>query len=115
MPDIVLDVAIPPSVNSTRKIDYWGHQKLKFWFADNDKRLVYNRQHKYEALIGRYEVIIQVSEEHIRKDLDNIAKAAIDYCVSRKMVRNDNPKWLRRVVVEIADVPDQCRITLRPI
>jgi len=114
MTDIVLDLTIPPSVNATRKIDYWGHQKQKFWFADNDKRLVFNGQHKFEPLMGRYEVLIQVSEKVMRKDLDNIVKASIDYCVSRQMVRGDGPKWLRRLVVEIADVPDGCRVTLRP-
>ena len=116
MTDTTLDLSLPPSVNTTRRIDYWGHQKAENWRKDNDKRLMANKQNKYQTITGAFEITIHIRRSIMRKDPDNILKALLDYCVSRSVVADDSPKYIEGIHVLWADdLPEQCRVTLRQI
>jgi len=116
MSDTVLDLTLPPSVNTTRRVDYWGHQKAENWRKDNDKRLMVNRQNKYETIVGAYEITIHIRRTTMRKDPDNILKCLLDYCVSRGAVSDDGPQHIESIHVLWADdLPEQCRVTIRPL
>lgn len=113
----VIDVPAPPSVNSTRKVDWRNHSKVTTWMKAADSFMLQRnaRGLKAQKIIGRYELLITISEAHTKIDLDNGLKVLIDYLRRIELVTNDSPKYLRRIVVEWGHAPVGCRVTVQEL
>lgn len=113
----VLDLPAPPSVNRTRRVDWSAQKQTATWKRTADAFMLQRnaRGAKLQKITGRYELLIALSEEHSRIDLDNGIKALIDYLRRIELVVDDSPKYLRRLVVEWchpAVAPEGCRVTI---
>jgi Holliday junction resolvase RusA-like endonuclease len=64
--------------------------------------------------VKRFELLIILSENHTRIDLDNGLKALIDYLRKIELIEDDSPKHMRRLVVEFGLAPFGCRVTVKP-
>jgi len=116
MPDIVLDLPLPPTVNAVRKINWASYPKYKQWREDADKTLMLYRQNKQSTIPGAYEILIEVGDTYLRGDLDNILKQLIDYCVSREFVSGDQKRYLRDIRMRfVTEIPEACRVTIRSL
>ena len=106
------DLPVPPSVNQTRKFDYWRAQKAVRWAAKADALLLAT---KYRPLhISQFELRITFSEDHSRMDLDNGLKCLIDYLRRIEAIVNDAPQNMRRLVVEWGEAPEGVRVQIIP-
>lgn len=114
-PDTMLDVPVPPSVNSTRRVNKAGLRELSQWKKRAGMMLIasgqFRRAHKG---LDRFEVTIVLCETLCRLDLDNTVKHAIDYLRELRIVTNDGPKQMRKVTIAWGLAPAGCRITVRP-
>lgn len=120
VPDIVLDLPAPPSVNRTRRVDWRGMGRFKGWTRNADALVLASRgrmvnPQRWAPPLMRFEVRIVMSEHHTKIDLDNGVKWLIDYLRRIEVIVDDGPKHMRRLVVEWGLAPEGCRITLRPI
>jgi hypothetical protein len=121
MVEIVLDLPVPPSVNKLRRGDTGvGARLRKAFYRRADMHIMAARGGTREPLpvrrlLGPYEAIIQINEKLSHADLDNHVKCLIDYAVNREFVPNDNPRYLRRLVVEWGCPINGARITLRSV
>jgi hypothetical protein len=61
---------------------------------------------------GRYQVTVTLDEKSRSADLDNGIKALLDYARRIELVRDDSPRYLRRLIVEWGEVRTGCRPTL---
>jgi len=114
-PDTVLDIGVPPSVNSTRRVNKAGLRELSQWKKRAGMMLIASGQYRRAAKgVTRFEVTITLCEILCRSDLDNVTKHAIDYLRELKIVTNDGPKQMRKVTIEWGLAPAGCRITVRP-
>jgi Holliday junction resolvase RusA-like endonuclease len=118
--DRVLTVDLPPplSVNKTRKINWAAKRKVDAWIEKADMQIMSRGGMRRigKPLAGSFEVTISFDETLVGLDLDNAPKLLIDYCRRLGLVRDDSPRYMRRVVLEWADnIPTGCRITLREI
>lgn len=115
-PDTVLDLPAPLSVNKTRKIDWASRPKFKAWrkTADDLLRIAWARGRKPPIIPGCFEAVIVLSESVSSIDIDNGIKSLLDYAKRIECIVDDSPKYLRRLVVEFGDVPEGCRLILRP-
>jgi len=109
---VTLDLPIPFSVNMVRRIDWSAHKKRKKWIELADALIMASRQNRQNAIIGPFEAHIMVSD-NTRTDLDNCVKVILDYCVRLKLVTDDSPDYLRKLVVEFGPV-EGSRIVLKP-
>lgn len=115
-PDIVLDVPVPPSVNRTRKIDFRAAALVEKWKADADAMLMLSGQYRAAKRVpigDRVELTIILDEQKCDLDPDNSVKAAIDYLRRIELIRNDDKRFMRRLVVEWGYAPEGCRLVLR--
>jgi hypothetical protein len=112
---ICLNLPIPPSVNRIRRVDWANNRKRKEYYLRSDLFLTaYGpRPAPVRMITGPYELTIQIPEKS-RLDLDNHHKALIDYLVSREFVPSDNPRYLRRFIVEWALI-EHCRVTIHSL
>jgi hypothetical protein len=112
----VLDLPPPPSVNETGR-DYGpGTAALHRWHRVADAEvLAQGGMRRLPRIGGRYQVLVTLDERNCRADLDNGIKALIDYARRIELVRDDSPKYLRRLVVEWGEAPTGCRLTLTPL
>jgi Holliday junction resolvase RusA-like endonuclease len=116
VPDITLDLPLPPSVNKVRRINWAGYRDYQRWQDDADKTLMLHKQNKQHSIVGPYALVITVNYDRFQGDLDNILKCAIDYCVSRKFVSDDRKKFLRGIAVRFEEgLPEACRITIASV
>ncbi len=116
-PDIVLDLPVPPSVNRTRRSHGPGIRLVNEWAKRADMMVMARRRPIMRGewqLQGRFEIEITVSER-CRSDLDNLPKSLIDYLRRIKIVRNDSPKYMRKVTLQWGDAPEGVRVTVRPV
>ena len=70
---------------------------------------------KLPRISGRFQATVTLDETLCSLDMDNTIKALIDYARRIELVRDDSPRYLRRLVVEWGEVPTGCRVTLTPI
>lgn len=115
--EIVLDVPAPPSVNRTRKVHWAGHRKYETWKKNAGLHLIANGQYRKAkpGIKGRYELTITLNESLCKTDPDNPTKAAIDFLRSLELITDDSPIYARKITIEWGDVPDGCRLTVRPV
>lgn len=116
---IVIDLPAPPSVNRTRRVDWSAQKQTSAWKRSADAFMLQRRDvFKLAKIQGRYELLIALSEERSRIDLDNGIKAIIDYLRRIELVVDDSPKYLRRLVVEWchpAAAPEGVRVTIQEL
>ena|ERR1700679_507028 len=117
MSDVVLDLPPPVSVNNTRKIDWFGHKKLKAWKEQADRYVMSAKRCDSVRFdrIPRFELHVILSEDHCNLDADNSLKSTIDYLRRIEVIANDAKKNMRRIVVEWGYAPAGMRVTVRPI
>lgn len=114
-PDIVLDIPIPPSVNSLRKVDWRAMGRYNAWKSQADMALLASGQYASQkglAPIVRFELSV-ILDESCRCDADNVLKAAIDYLRRIDFILDDGPKNMRKITVEWGTAPAGCRLILR--
>ena len=70
------------------------------------------RSISYKLIKGPFEAQI-VLPKNYRSDIDNSAKLALDFLVLMKVVPDDSPKYLRRLVIEIGEQDVGCTVILR--
>jgi Holliday junction resolvase RusA-like endonuclease len=118
-PDVVLDLPAPPSVNRTRRVDWKGKKQITAFTNVADAYVLAAKGRSNSPLrlvkIPRFELIITLSENHTKIDLDNGLKALIDYLRRIGLIEDDSPKHMRRLVVEWGRAPFGCRVTVKPV
>ena len=112
-PDIVLDLPSPLSVNRTRRIDWRTYPKVKRWIENADAHFLMQKRKLAPAILGRYEIVITLPEGS-EIDADNTPKMVIDAVRRFRLVTDDSPEFMRRVVIEFGHAPEGCRVTVRP-
>lgn len=114
--DTVLDVPVPPSVNRTRGFSGSGLGKVRKWYERAGLTLIGNGQfRKAQKNISRFELVIVLCEKQCRMDLDNAAKAAIDFLRHINIIKNDGPAQMRKVTLQWGEAPEGCRLIVKPI
>jgi Holliday junction resolvase RusA-like endonuclease len=114
----VIDVPVPPSVNSTRRVNWRSHVKVSAWHKSADNMMMFVPKAQRRPVPGKFELLITMSEQHCRLDLDNGLKCLIDYLRRIELITNDSPKYLRRLVVEWchpAVAPQGVRVTIQEL
>jgi Holliday junction resolvase RusA-like endonuclease len=118
-PDIVLDLPAPPSVNRTRRVDWKGKKQIMAFANVADAYVLAARGRTNSPLklvkVPRFELIITLSEQHTKIDLDNGLKALIDYLRRIELIEDDSPKHMRKLTVEWGRAPFGCRVTIKPL
>lgn len=113
--ETVLPLPPPPSVNRTRKIDWKGQRKLAAWKDHADELvMVAGGLRKFPKMPGKFEAHIML-DNSLTIDADNSCKAILDYAKRLTLIKDDGPKYLRKLTVQWGDVPSGCQLTLRSI
>lgn len=114
-PDIVLDLPQPPSLNRiwrsqrgqvTKSSDYKRWQKT----AD-DMLLELGQLRGVKPIVGKFAAVIVVKRSRV--DLDNNAKAVLDFLQSRNFIIDD--KLCEELTLRWGDAPTGCRVTLKAV
>lgn len=117
--DIVVDLPVPPSVNRTRRIDWTAKRSVEAWKNVCDSYVMAAKARKISPLklvtIEKFELIVTLSEQHTKIDLDNGIKALIDYLRRINLIKDDSKACMRRLVVEWGNAPFGCRVTVRSL
>lgn len=115
--ELQLDIPLPPSVNSTRRVSWPGHKKFAAWKKQAGLHLITNGQYKEarKTHINQYELTITLDEEQCKFDPDNIVKACCDFLTSLEIIKDDSPKYARRIIIKWGCAPSGCRMMLRSI
>lgn len=114
--DVVLDIPIPPSVNRTRRVDMAAAAATEDWKRQADLLLMATGQYRAARRappLERFELLIILDEKRCRLDPDNPVKAAVDYLRRIELIKNDDKRYMRRIVVEWGEAPEGCRLILR--
>lgn len=114
-PDIVLDLPACPPINRLRKIDWRGHKAHKAWREQAGKHLMLARSggKKLGAISGRFEIELTM-DDRIKCDLDATIKQVSDFCVLHGFVRDDSPRYMRKITIQWGDIAPGIRVVLRP-
>lgn len=119
MPDIVLDLPVPPSVNRTRRGGAGMGAKFKGWTRTADALVLAAKVRTRDPIklikMERFELFITLSERHTKIDLDNGLKWLIDYLRRIDLIKDDGQKHMRRLTVEWGLAPEGARIIVRPM
>jgi len=117
--DVVIDLPVPLSVNKLRRINWDQHKRAQAWRAVANNYLMVAKRRPVNPIrfdrIERFEMTVELDEKSVKSDPDNCLKMLIDYLVSVNIIKNDAPQNMRRLVVEWADLPLGCRVTIKPI
>lgn len=114
--ECVLDLPVPPSVNTTRRFNGAGVRKLAKWKEHAGMRVMAGGGlRRLTKMPGKFEAILTLDEDTCRLDLDNAAKHAIDFARTLGLVQNDDKRFMRRVTIEWGKVPGGCRLILRSV
>jgi Holliday junction resolvase RusA-like endonuclease len=119
VPEVVLDLPVPLSVNRTRKLNRAALHQQTAWEAEADAGLTMRRQYsraKAADLPERVELIFILCEKKCRHDLDNVLKNGIDYLRRLELIRNDDKRYVRKITVQWGDItnaPAGCRVVIR--
>lgn len=108
---ISLNLPAPLSVNKTRRINWAAKPKMDKWVSQADI-LVLLQGRLPQPIVGPFEITITLPENS-RIDADNTPKMVIDYLRRLKLIANDSPKHMRRVVIEFGDAPEGVRVTVK--
>lgn len=118
VPDMVIDLPAPPSVNRTRKLDFSSLRVTNAWKNVANAYVLAAKGRRNSPLrltkVSRFELLVVFSETH-KLDLDNGLKALIDYLRKIEAIEDDSPKHLRRLIVEFGHAPMGVRVTIRPL
>jgi Holliday junction resolvase RusA-like endonuclease len=109
--EIMLDLPAPMSVNRTRKIDWHAKARMDSWARVADAIVM--SQGKLIGIKGPFELHITMSGSISKLDLDNGLKQTIDYLRRIEVIENDDPKFMRRLVVDWGTAPEGCRVIVR--
>jgi Holliday junction resolvase RusA-like endonuclease len=113
--ETVLDLPVPPSVNRTRRVDWAGRADVKRWMMRADQLVTIFRSLKGNVRMdGQFEATIILSEAHTKMDADNAIKSVIDYARRLELIKDDSPKFMRKITVEWGHAPHGCRLVLKP-
>lgn len=108
---IVLDLPLPPSVNSfTKKL---GNRSpvVRSWRKQADMHfLMQTLRRRPQPLLGAFETYI-TWDTSSRMDWDNPCKALMDYLEYLKLIEND--RMCRRGVIDFGKTSQGCRVRLR--
>lgn len=116
MAEVVLDLPVPPSVNSSRRINYGYAPKVHKWKMAADALITASGQFQdAQKNIERFELHIVLDEKKCRLDQDNGIKALVDYLRRLNIIVNDSKKHWRRTVIEWGHAPTGCRVTVKPL
>ena len=86
--------------------------EVRAWLKNADAHFLMQKRRLPPAITGRYEIILTLRDGSAI-DADNTVKIAIDAARRYRLVTDDSPEFMRRVVVEFGDV-EGCRLTVRP-
>lgn len=115
-PDTVLYLPPPPSVNKTRRVDFAFARQHKRWIEAADSEiLAAGGMRRFPKIPGRFEATLVIDENLNNLDLDNAAKAVIDYARRVGLIIDDSKKYMRRVTIEWGHAPHGCRLILKPV
>lgn len=118
-PDKLAVVNLPPpvSVNKTRKVNWAAKPTVEKWKARADMLVMASGGVRKlgDKMPGCFEARIVIDADQYRGDLDNAAKAAIDYCKRLGLIVDDSRKYMRRVIIEWGEAPAGMRVTLREV
>lgn len=112
-PAIVIDIPVPPSVNKMRRWNKAAQPIIDAWVKHAHGVVTASRTYKRElAIDGPYELRIVLNEAMCRSDPDNVVKAGIDYLRRIELIRDDSPRYARRITIEWGEAPEGCRLIL---
>lgn len=122
MSDIVIDLPPPISVNRLRRIDWSATSGTKSWRRKADNLILEAKRRKINRLvwnpdepIQKFEITLTFDEKERSPDLDNCCKGILDYLCTIEILKDDGPKYMRRLVVEWGDAPTGCRVIVKPL
>lgn len=117
-PDIVIDLPAPPSVNRTRRVNWAAKRTTDAWSNVANAYVLAAKGRAVNPLrmsrVKRFELLVTLSEDHTKIDLDNGLKALIDYLRRIEVIEDDSHKHMRKLTVEWGSAPHGCRVTVRP-
>lgn len=117
--EISLDLPPPLSVNRLRKIDWNAEVRNEAWKRGADSYVFMAKRDPIRPLklepIPRFEVLLVFDENQTGIDLDNGVKGILDYLCFIRLIEDDGPQHMRRLVVEWGEAPTGCRVTIRPL
>ena len=116
LPDIVLDLPTPISVNRLWRVTKAGHviksQAYKQWIKKSDAMLLELGQLKgVKSIVGKFTALIVVKRCNL--DIDNANKGVLDFLQSRNFILND--KFCEEVTARWGDAPTGCRVTVKAL
>jgi Holliday junction resolvase RusA-like endonuclease len=107
----ILDIPVPPSVNTTRRINRAAQGIHSAWEHQCDVILMASGQFRAATKFpGPFELDITLDEQECGKDLDNPTKHAVDYLRRIELITDDSPQYFRRLTVQWGDAPKGCRL-----
>lgn len=109
---MILDLPPPLSVNRTRRINWATKPAMRRWVSAADA-LVMSQGRLPNRISGRFEAGLMFPEGHAL-DLDNSPKMVLDYLRRLELIDNDDPKHMRRLILEFGTAPEGCRVTVMP-
>jgi Holliday junction resolvase RusA-like endonuclease len=112
---LTLDLPYPPSVNRIRRVNWAARPDHNEWVRQADKLVLYHRVMQRGSIPAQYQATLLVNEKSGGVDLDNLPKSVIDYARRLGLVKDDSPRYLRRVVAEFGEAPEGCRLILTPL
>lgn len=113
--ECVIELPVPPTVNSVRRRHGMGSRRRDAWFAQADVAIMAGGGlRKFAKMPAACEVLITVDEK-ARIDLDGVTKYLIDWARRVGLIVDDDKRYVRRVTLEWGDVPKGCRLLLRSI
>lgn len=114
MSDIVLDLPPPPSVNRIWRRTKTGVCRsaayTRWVKAADDMLLEFGQLRGIKPIAGKFVATIVVKRSNL--DLDNNAKAILDFLQSRNFVMND--RHCEELTLRWGDAPAGARVTVRP-
>jgi Holliday junction resolvase RusA-like endonuclease len=114
MKTITLNLPPPLSVNRTRRIDYRSMPAIKAWKQQaDDLYLLQKRGLAGGTITGPFEITITVASSS-RSDLDNGVKLLVDTAKDYGVIPDDDPKHLKRLIVQFGEAPEGSRLVITP-
>jgi Holliday junction resolvase RusA-like endonuclease len=111
---LTLDLPVPPSVNRTRAVNWSALMQSKNWAREADAMVMAQKRGVFPTY-HRFELLITISEQHTRIDLDNGLKIMIDYLRRIEVICDDAQANLRRLVVQWGEAPLGVRVTITQV
>ena len=110
---IRLELPTPPSLNNLFRNDGDGGRKPTGRYAEWRRIAATHLWLGYKRTEQPVNITITV-EDKGRRDLDNCAKAVLDFCVAHRIILNDDRKIVREITMRWGDI-DGCIVEINPI